>query len=289
MSPRTRDPVVALLTDFGTREWYVAALKAVVLSRCPRARLIDITHEIPPQDTLAGALVLAAAASWFPPGTVFLAVVDPGVGSRRAILAARANQRWFVGPDNGILMPSLQGASRATMIRVTERRYWLPQISATFQGRDIMAPVAAYLASGRPVGRLGRPAREVVQLSIPSAQRIGRTTRGCVIHADHFGNLITNLPGALVQHARAPVRLRYKGRGVPICTSYAAGRRGQLLGVVGALGFVELAVRDGSAAQRYRGARGDRVELVTGRSPLPRRMRRPHRLTGRKSTRRRGP
>ena len=143
-----RPPLIALLTDFGTRDWYVATLKAVLLSRCPTARLVDITHEIPPQDTVAGAFTLAAAAPWFPRGTVFLAVVDPGVGSRRAIVAVRADSYYFVGPDNGLLAHSVQHAKRLTVIRLTNREHWLTPVSATFQGRDMMAPVAAYLASG---------------------------------------------------------------------------------------------------------------------------------------------
>lgn len=258
-----RPPLVALLTDFGTRDWYAAALKAVVLSRCPGARLVDITHEIPPQDTVAGAFTLAAAVPWFPRGTVFLAVVDPGVGSDRAIVAAKADGRYFVGPDNGLLTLSLQRAKRFVAVRLTKPRYWLAAVSVTFQGRDIMAPVAAYLASGRALTRLGPPLAYLSPLPLPALRQSGSTLRGHVVHIDAFGNLITNLPAsslALPSGSRG-VTVRYKRRAVRVVSSYAAGGSAELVAVAGSLGVVELALRNGSAAWTFNAARGDEVEV----------------------------
>jgi S-adenosylmethionine hydrolase len=252
--------LVALLTDFGTRDWYVAALKGVLLSRAPGVRIVDITNEIPPQDIRSGAFVLASAVPWFPRGTVFLAVVDPGVGGRRALLAAQADGRYFVGPDNGLLAVSLARAQRRRIVRLTDRRYWLASVSRTFHGRDILAPVAAYLARGGRLGRLGPSCRAVTPLPVPAVRRRGRTQQGAVIHIDGFGNLITNLPAERLADRRPPV-LWYRGRRVPVVSSYADGRAGQLVAVAGSAGFVELAIRERSAARHFRARRGDRVIL----------------------------
>lgn len=257
-------PVVALLTDFGTRDWYVAALRGVILSRCPRARLIDITHEISPQDVVAGAFTLAAAAPWFPRGTVFLAVVDPGVGSARALLAARADGRYFVGPDNGLLAPVLARATPRAVVRLTNRRYWLRNVSRTFQGRDILAPVAAYLAAGGSLARLGVPLARLAPLEVPTPQRGGRRLCGCIIHIDGFGNLITNLPASALasRGRRANPTVRYRRRLVRVVSSYGEGRARELIALANSQGLIELAVREGSAARTSHAKRGDRVDLV---------------------------
>lgn len=255
--------IIALLTDFGMRDWYVAALKGVILTRAPGVRIVDITHEIPPQDVVSGAFILAAAVPWFPAGTVFVAVVDPGVGSRRALLAAQADGRYFVGPDNGLLAMSLERAKRRTVVRLTNRRYWLKAVSRTFHGRDIFAPVAAHLARGGSLARLGPPCRAITPLSLPAVRRVGRTLRGAVVHIDAFGNLVTNLVAAewVPPAVRGRVALRYRGRRVPVVSSYADGRPNQPIAVIGSLGLIELAVRERSAARLLGAARGDAVVL----------------------------
>jgi S-adenosylmethionine hydrolase len=255
--------LVALLTDFGTRDWYAAALKGVILSRLPRARLVDITHEIPPQDVVAGGFTLAAAAPYFPEGTVFLAVVDPGVGTSRALLAAQADGRRFVGPDNGLLAPSLARARARTVVTLANRRFWGPAVSRTFHGRDIMAPVAAFLARGGSLRRLGPVRARVRPLPLPAVAQRGGIVAGAVVHIDAFGNLITNLEAQrwLPLRPEGRVTLRYRGRRVPVVSSYADGRPGELVAVVGSLGLVEFAVPLGSAAARVRARRGDPVIL----------------------------
>lgn len=259
-----KTPVVALLTDFGTRDWYVGSIRGVILVRCPRAQLLDITHEVPPQDVVAGAFTLAGAAPWFPRGTVFVAVVDPGVGSGRPLLAARADGRYFVGPDNGLLALALANAKRCAAVRLTNRRYWLKEISRTFQGRDIMAPVAAYLAAGGSLDRLGPPLPRIVPLALPAVQRRGRSVYGHIVHIDAFGNLITNLPASLLEPGGGLTRaaLRYQRQVVRMVSSYADGRPQELLGLVNSQGWVELAIREGSAAWTLNAKRGDRVELT---------------------------
>ena len=258
-----RPPLLALLTDFGPRDWYVATLKAVLLSRCPTARLVDITHEVPPQDTVAGAFTLAAAVPWFPPGTVFLAVVDPEVGSGRAIIAARADHYYFVGPDNGLLTLSVQHAKRLTAVRLTNRRYWLTPVSATFQGRDVMAPVAAHLARGGSLGRLGVTLPHLAPLALPTVRQEGSVFHGHVVHIDAFGNLVTNISASSLapRAGRRHVVVRYKRRAVRVVSSYAAGGPRELVAVVGSLGLIELAIRNTSAAWTFNAARGDEVEV----------------------------
>jgi len=252
-------PLIALMTDFGTAGWYAACMKAVILTICPRVRLVDLTHEIPPQDVLAGAFALAAAAPWFPPKTVFACVVDPGVGTARPLIAAQADRQVFVGPDNGVFSLIFQRAKQLSLVRLTNPRYWLAEISATFHGRDIIAPVAAHLACGCPLQRLGVWRTRYHTLKLPPLQRTATTLQGCVLHTDPFGNLITNLPASVMSSAHWQVR--YKHRPVRVVSSYAEGRSGQLVALVGSAGYLELAIPNGSAAKRYRAKRGDGVEL----------------------------
>jgi len=253
-------PLIALLTDFGTAGWYVACMKAVMLRICPRAHLVDISHEIPPQDILAGAFTLAAATSWFPPQAVFACVVDPGVGTARPLIAAQADHHRFVGPDNGLLSLVLQRAKRLALVRLTNPSYWLPSISQTFHGRDIIAPVAAHLANGCPLRRLGIPIRRYRTLTLPPLKRTRQRLSGRLLYLDAFGNLITNLPASLVTNPSG-CQIRYKHTPVRVVSSYGEGRTGELVALVGSSGYVELAIRKAQAAKRYHARRGDRVEL----------------------------
>ena len=250
--------LIVLLTDFGTRDWYVPVLKGVILSRAPSVRLVDLTHDVPPQDVLAGAFTLAATVPWFPKGTVFLCVVDPGVGSRRALIAARADGHWFVAPDNGLLGLTLERAARVSIVQLTNRRVWLKPVSRTFHGRDIMAPVAAHLATGGSLSTLGPPVRHAAPLLMPRVLPRGRTAIGEVVHIDAFGNLITNLEVLRWPAGRAT--LRFHRRQVPVVSSYSEGQLEQLIAVVNSLGLYELAVREGSAAWTFSAKRGDKVE-----------------------------
>ena len=254
-----RRPLIALLSDFGTRDWYVGSLKAVILSRCPDARLLDITHEIPPYDVAAGAFTLAAVAPYVPDGAIVACVVDPGVGTARALLAVRTERHTFLGPDNGLLSLALDQARRRRIVRLDRPAYWLPRVSRTFHGRDIVAPVAAYLASGGSLARLGPVQAGYQLLPLPRLRLGSDRMQGCVLHIDAFGNLITNLPASLATR-RPPGEIRYQRRTVPVVSSYGSGPRGRLCAVVGGAGYLELALYRGSAARRYRAKVGDRVE-----------------------------
>src|SRR5919201_2199856 len=192
-------PVIALLTDFGTRDHYAGTMKGVALGICPDAMLIDITHEVPAHDVLAGALELAAAYKYFPNGTVFLVVVDPGVGSARRGIAAEAGDFKFVAPDNGGLTAVLDEHAPKKIVELSERRYARPTVSRTFEGRDRFGPAAAWLAKGIDLAALGRPASNLHRLEIPQARVEGETIAGEVLRVDRFGNLITNIDRRSVQ------------------------------------------------------------------------------------------
>jgi len=186
-------PVLALLTDFGLRDHYVGSMKAAALSVCPDLTLVDITHDIAPHDVLEGALQLAACYRYFPVGTVFVAVVDPGVGSTRRGMAADVGDYRLVAPDNGLLTAVFQETPPKKIVELTERRYFRPTVSRTFEGRDRFAPSAAWLLRGVELTALGRPITNPMLLDLPRVQVEGNLLRGAVLRADRFGNLVTNI------------------------------------------------------------------------------------------------
>ncbi|MFA6245082.1 MAG: SAM-dependent chlorinase/fluorinase, partial [Candidatus Hydrogenedentales bacterium] len=187
-------PVVTLLTDFGTKDAYVAAMKGVILTRCPEVTIVDLSHEITPQDIFEGALFLAEAAHYFAPGTIHCVVVDPGVGTSRLPIAASAGGQLFVAPDNGILSLFVRKHPLGEVRMITNKRFMLDRISATFHGRDIFAPAAAALASGVPVEEAGDRTTTMTMLDIPWAKRDeDNRVVGIVMHIDRFGNAITNI------------------------------------------------------------------------------------------------
>src|SRR5213596_515672 len=188
-------PVIALLTDFGTRDHYAGTMKGVALGICPDATLVDISHDLPAHDVLAGALELAAAYKYFPAGTIFLVVVDPGVGSTRRGIAAEAGEYKFVSPDNGVLTAVLDEHAPKRVVELTERRYARPTVSRTFEGRDRFAPAAAWLAKGTLLPALGRPLTDFHKIDIPqpTVDAGSGTVLGEVLRVDRFGNLITNI------------------------------------------------------------------------------------------------
>jgi len=190
--------IITLTTDFGVGSRYVAAMKGVILSINPHAQIIDLTHGVPARDIRAGAIALAETARWFPPSTIHVAVVDPGVGSKRRIVYAQMGTQHFVAPDNGVLS-RLASLDRPTKIfGVDDPQYWLPQVSRTFHGRDIMAPVAARLSLGLAPEKLGPPVKQLVELPWAEVQQVPNRIEGEVIEVDSFGNLITNITRAML-------------------------------------------------------------------------------------------
>jgi S-adenosylmethionine hydrolase len=242
-------PIIALLTDFGTADGYVAEMKGLLLSRVPDATLVDVTHEIPPQDVEAARLTLARVWRRFPPRTVHVVVVDPGVGTERMPLAVQSDERLLVGPDNGVLSPALLvTGAYAVALEVPGNA------SPTFHGRDIFAPAAAALALGSAIDSLGGVVTEPVIRRTPEAHRIeDGVLAGEVISIDRFGNAITNLVGL-----RAGI-IETAGIVLPLRRTYGDASVGAALAIVGSSGLIEVAVRDGSAARLLNLTRGSAV------------------------------
>jgi hypothetical protein len=240
---------IVLLTDFGLQDAYVGLMKGVLLSRCPDAPLIDLTHGVPPQDVRAGALLLRHALAYFPPDSVFLAVVDPGVGGERRPLCARSGRRIFVGPDNGLLWPAATERGRPEFFHLDRAELWLPERSATFHGRDVFAPVAALLAGGAQPSQCGSPISDPVRLALPAPRRTEDGLQGEVLLVDHYGNAVTNIRP---QDVRAEGALYFRAGDSelgPPASHYGAVQPGQPLVVLGSMGYYEVAVRSASAAK----------------------------------------
>ena len=250
-------PIVTVTTDFGTADFYAAAMKGAVLRQCPRATVVDVTHAVPRHDVLYGSIVLERAVDAFPPGTVHVAVVDPGVGTGRRLLVARWPGQTVVCPDNGLLTWAWRRRGPAAALYELT---WRPAAhSAVFHGRDIIAPAAGMLAAGTSPERLGRWVNDPVLLDVAPAT--DPSTGGTIIHIDHFGNATTNVPADVLRGADvADVRAAGRSLG-PLRTTYGDVARGQPLALVGSSGLLEVAVREGSAAAVLGLAVGDAVTL----------------------------
>ena len=258
-------PVIALLSDFGYRDHYVGTMKGVLLGICPDATLVDITHEIAPHDVLDGALELAAAYRFFPAGTIFLAVVDPGVGSVRRGIAVDLGDYRFVSPDNGLLTAVIRETPPKKVVELTERRYARPTVSRTFEGRDRFAPAAAWLAKGIQLPALGRNVPEIQQLDIPQPVLDDGEIRGAVLRIDRFGNLVTNLDRKTVERfARdAAVQIVAGGAAVDrLVATYADIQPVEVCALFGSTDHLELAANSGSAADALGLTRGAPVHVT---------------------------
>lgn len=254
-------PIVTLTTDFGLRGPFVGVMKGVILGICPEARLVDLTHEIAPQDILGAQLALESSAFFFPVGTVHLAIVDPGVGSARRALGVQAGAHCFVGPDNGLLTFAFR-APGWTAVALTEEAYRLTPVSQTFHGRDVFAPAAAHLARGAPLHRFGPAVLDPVRLEIPTARLEEGALVGEVIAEDRFGNLITSLTAeglvGLAGSGTVGIEVGERGLGPPRA-SYAEGEPGMPAPIIGSQGRLEIFVREGSARAVLRARRGTPV------------------------------
>ncbi len=258
-------PLFTLTTDYGSASPYPAQLKGVLLSAVPDARIADVTHEVPAFDVRAGALLLEAAVPWFPREAVHLAVVDPGVGTaRRAIAVVDPEGRRLVGPDNGLLTPFLGPGARVRAIALRGGVIPSPR-SATFHGRDLFAPAAAYLARGGTPAALGPEVSDPVRLDWPAVRRDGDALLGEVVGVDPFGNLLTSIRDVDLGGA-AVVQVDVGGRPARFVRTFGEGERGELLALVGSSGRLELAVREASAEGSLGGGRGLAVRVVLGRT-----------------------
>ncbi len=256
-----RSGIITLLTDFGLSDAYTAMMKGVVLSINRNAELIDITHNINAGSIFQGAGILKDAYSYFPKGTVHVAVVDPGVGSRRRLIAVKAAGQFFVGPDNGIFWPVIEENQDAEIIELTEKKYFLSDITNTFHGRDIFAPVAAHISLGTEISRLGRSISDPEKLILPLPRVKDDILKGEIIRVDSFGNLITNITaGGLKTFLRGkePVIHINEYKISQISDTYSDKDKGALIALINSSNYLEIAVTLGRASE-YIGKTSDKI------------------------------
>jgi len=275
--------VITLTTDFGLIDGYVGIMKGVIQGICPGAVVIDITHDIPPQDILSAAFLLHVSYPYFPKDTVHVAVVDPGVGTERRAVALRTSNAFFVAPDNGLLSFIIEDEKVEEAVNLNNPRYRLPKVSATFHGRDIFAPAGAYLAKGVPLKELGQPidVEDLITFPIPKAHREADEITAQILHVDRFGNLTVNLPMERVREKGEelvmirlpdeahPLRLHpqslkihiggYEISGVR--RTYAEGNLGEPMTLIGSAGYLEVAIPGDSAAKRMKMKVGDEIKV----------------------------
>jgi S-adenosyl-L-methionine hydrolase (adenosine-forming) len=256
--------IITLLTDFGAKDHYVASMKGVILGINPGCALVDISHEVGPQDIEEGAFVLASAISSFPQGTIHLSVVDPGVGGpRRPILIVTSNC-YFIGPDNGLFTLSLLREKVKQIFVLTKKKYFLSPVSSTFQGRDLFAPVAAYLSLGVKPEALGERTDACVELSLGKPKQTAKELVGEILHVDVFGNLTSNIDGQSLSgfaggHPFSIQVGRHTFRGIK--KGYWEGNKGEVIALIGSGGFLEISVRHGNAQKKLKAQRGDKIRV----------------------------
>jgi len=257
-------PVITLLTDFGLKDYYVASMKAVILSICPSATIVDISHDISNFDILEAAFTLCASYHYFPHGTVHVVVVDPGVGSSRKALVFKTRNYYFVGPDNGVLSLAAEMDNVIEVREIVNEKLMLHKISRTFHGRDVFAPVAAHIACGLSVKEVGPVVNEYVKLPLQRPSKDGNICQGSILHIDKFGNVITNIPSSFVGEDVRSIKLFLSdGRiyHMPLVDFYAAAPIGSLMAIHGSAGFLEISINQGNAASTLKVKRGEKIIL----------------------------
>jgi S-adenosylmethionine hydrolase len=264
-----RTPIITLTTDFGLNDHFIGTMKGVILNIFPEARIVDITHAVQAFDVLDGALAISQAYSYFPSGAVHVVVVDPGVGTARRPILATTERHHFVAPDNGVLSLVYDREERLSVRHITAEHYFLKSQSQTFHGRDIFSPVAANLAKGTQPQIFGDEIADYVRFTAPRPRPADeRTLRGVVLRVDRFGNLITNITPQdapmLFESAPPPFTISVGGKiqVSRICSNYAEGAPGEVFGILGSMGFLELAANRGSAFQLLGAGKGSEVDVV---------------------------
>ncbi|MBV9339398.1 MAG: SAM-dependent chlorinase/fluorinase [Acidobacteria bacterium] len=261
-------PIITLTTDFGLNDHFVGTMKGVILAIIPEAEVVDICHSVQAFDILDGALAVNQSYHYFPAGTVHLVVVDPGVGTARRPILASSQEYNFVAPDNGVLSLMYAREARLQVRHITAEHYFLQPVSNTFHGRDIFAPVAAYLAKGVDQAKFGEVISDYVRFNAPKPKAIDAgTLRGVVLRADRFGNLITNftpedVPALFAAHPPAFKILVGKREVTSIRTSYADGGVGELFAILGSMGYLEIAANRTAAAQLVGSGKGTEVQII---------------------------
>jgi len=263
-----RPPIVTLTTDFGIQDHFIGTIKGVILENVPDVRFVDISHAVQPFDIFDGALTIAQAYSYFPSGTVHLVVVDPGVGTERRPIVVSTEKYTFVGPDNGVFSLIYDREERLSVRHITADHYFLQPVSNTFHARDIFAPITSYLAKGVDLDRMGEEVSDFVRFAAPRPKALDEhTLRGVVLKVDRFGNLITN-----ITPQDAPMLFQAQPAGFKIVvgtkeitqvhSAYAEGGPGEVFGLLGSMGYLEIATNRGSAAKLVEAGKGSEVKIV---------------------------
>lgn len=257
--------IVTLTTDFGLRDPYVAEMKAVILSICPEAAIVDVSHDVGKFDVRTGAYMLASAAPYFPKGTIHVAVVDPGVGTARRCLIVETKQSFFVGPDNGVLVLAGDKQGIVSIREITNPKLMLPNVSSTFHGRDIFAPAAAHLANRVAPADFGAEVRDMVKPEFARVETDKGKLVGEVLHVDGFGNIVTNVGEEALGNLKTwdSVGVNINGFNVKteLAKTYAEAKPREVFVLMGSQGYVEVAVNQGSAAEQFKAKTGDKVTL----------------------------
>jgi S-adenosyl-L-methionine hydrolase (adenosine-forming) len=255
--------VITLLSDFG--DVYPASMKGVILGISPEASIVDISHSVPRQDVRAGAFMLMTCARYFPSGTVHVAVVDPGVGTERRPVAVRAESvdskiHYFIGPDNGLLIPAARGIGELKVYEITNTNLFLSSVSSTFHGRDVFAPVGAHISKGLKISDVGRQISDFVDLDFGEGKKKDGSLQGDIIFTDSFGNLVTNIPSKVAGFKPGDV-LEIQKKRTSFQKSYGFCKAGEPLALIGSHGYLEIAVNQGNAAAYFNKKQGDEIIL----------------------------
>lgn len=256
--------IITLLTDFGYKDNFVGVLKGVIISINPKAHLIDLCHEVEPQDIMGAAFALKTAYRYFPKGTIHLVVIDPGVGSQRLPILVKTKDYYFIGPDNGILSLALEEEDVEGIIYLDNYEFHFRPVSDTFHARDIFAPVAAQLSRGLSYQLFGKAIKNYKKIVLPKPRVSARCISGEIIYIDRFGNLFTNFSEGLKNKIKKPL-IKIKNKTIRgIKSSYAEAKPNKLLAILGSSGFLEIAVNLGSAKNTLKAKIGDKVEIKNG-------------------------
>jgi S-adenosylmethionine hydrolase len=259
------NPIITLTTDFGLRDPYVAEMKAVILKIYPNTTIVDVTHEIEKFNVKMGAYILASASQYFPEGTIHVAVIDPGVGTKRKPILIQTKRNYFIGPDNGVLALAARNQGIAHIYKITNPKFMLSKISDTFHGRDVFAPASAYLAKGTLPFEFGPEIRKIVTPKFAKISKRKNLLVGEVIHVDGFGNIITNFREEELKLAniRGIINVEFQGvkLRLKLCKAYAEVKAQEPLAIIGSHNFLEISVNQGNAAETFKVKIGDKIKL----------------------------
>ncbi len=256
---------LTLLTDFGIEDGYVASMKGVIWQISPDTQIADITHAVPPQDVFTGSYLLARTSAYFPPGTVHVAVVDPGVGTARRPLAARIGDQYFVGPDNGLITFLVKQAhskwQSCHYVHLNQEKYWLPDVSRVFHGRDIFAPVGAYLCKGVPLNALGDGVDNPILLDVQEASIHHGNILGSIVQIDHFGNISTNIHETMIMGKEVENILYKEINFGKLAQSFGEKNSGEWVALIDSYNHLSLSLVNGNAASTLNARVGDQVNV----------------------------